>query len=155
MTAWWRGLSIRERIVVAGGVAVIGALASLQLFLSPVLSWRAEAALRAEAAHGDYRLVFRSAALGKPAKAAGVSQAPVRNVLTDLANRAGVPLVFVNALPDGSVEMQAGPAAPEAVFRLFAALESDHGVSVAVADIARAADEPSMVRLQATLRRAD
>jgi type II secretory pathway component PulM len=71
--------------------------------------------------------------------------------LNAAAASAGVSLTFVNALPDGSVEMQAGPVAPAAVFALFAQLDRDHGVRVRSADIARAAENPDLVRVQATL----
>ena len=153
MNAWWRGLTVRERIIVAVGAGLLALLACFQFVFSPIMGWRAESETRAERAAADYQLVRRAASLAQPGGEAPTSDTPIRNALTDLAARYGVPLVFVNALSDGSVEMQGGPADPAAVFELFATLESEEGVTVTVADIARAVDDPSKVRLQATLAR--
>lgn len=155
MKAWWRGLSVRERIIVAAGAGLLALLVCFQFMVSPLMGWRATAQTRAERAAADYQLVRRAAALARPASDKPESDTPIRNALTDLATRYGVPLVFVNALSDGSVEMQGGPADPQAVFELFSALESEEGVTVTVADIARASDDPEKVRLQATLSRPD
>lgn len=154
MKAWWLKLSPRERIFVAAGGALIAVFAALQLVLAPVMAWRAGAARRAETAESDYRLVYRSAALAEPAKpAAAGDDRSVRTVLTELAGQSGVALTFVNALADGSVEIQGGPAAPDDVFAFLSALETRHGVRVTAADIVRASDDPTKVRIQATLSR--
>lgn len=153
MKAWWLKLSPRERIIVAAGVATIALLVCLQLVLSPIMAWRANAAHRAETAESDYRLVYRSAALAVPAKPASGDDTPIRNVLTDLAGQFGVSLTFVNALADGSVDIQGGPAPPDDVFRFLSSLETQHGIKVVAADIARAVDDPEKVRIQATLSR--
>lgn len=154
MKAWWLKLSPRERIFVAAGGGLIAVLVALQLVLAPLMTWRASAAQRAETAESDYRLVYRSAALSEPAKpAADPDDRSVRTVLTELAGESGVALTFVNALADGSVEIQGGPASPDDMFAFLSALESRHGVRVAAADIVRASDDPAKVRIQATLSR--
>lgn len=154
MKAWWLKLSPRERTFVAAGGGVIAVLAILQLVLAPVLAWRSSAAQRAETAESDYRLVYRSAALAEPAKPAAAGEdRSVRTVLTELASQSGVALTFVNALADGSVEIQGGPASPDDMFAFLSALETRHGVRVIAADIVRASDDPARVRIQATLSR--
>lgn len=154
MKAWWLKLSSRERIFVFAGGGVIAVLAVLQLVLSPLMAWRASAAHRAETAESDYRLVYRSAAIAEPAKPEGAGDGrSVRTVLTEIAGESGVALTFVNALADGSVEIQGGPASPDDVFAFLSALESRHGVRVTAADIVRASDDPAKVRVQATLSR--
>ena len=153
MKAWWLKRTPRERIIVAAGGAIIALLVCFQLILSPLMAWRVDAARKAETAESDYRLVYRSAALAVPAKPVGGDDTPIRNVLTDLAGQFGVSLTFVNALADGSVDIQGGPVPPEDVFRFLSALETQHGINVVAADIARAADDPEKVRIQATLSR--
>lgn len=153
MKAWWLKRTPRERLMVAGGGVFLAVLASLQLVLSPVMAWRADAERRAETAEGEYRLVYRSAALAIPEQRATQDDTPVRNVVSDSATRSEVSLTFVNVLADGSVEIQGGPARPENVIRFFSALETEHGVRVVAADIVRVSDEPKNVRLQATVAR--
>lgn len=153
MKAWWLKRTPRERVIVAAGGAVIAVLACLQLVLSPLMAWRADAGRRAETAQSEYRIVHRSAALAQPAKPASGDNTPIRNVLTELAGQFGVSLTFVNALADGSVDIQGGPVPPDDVFRFLSALETQHGVKVVAADIVRAADDPEKVRIQATLSR--
>lgn len=155
MNAWWRGLSVRERIIVSAGGGLIVLLACFQFIFSPLMGWRAAAESRAERALADYQLVRRAASLARPASEEPIGEQPIRNALADYASRYSVPLVFVNALSDGSVEMQGGPANPKAVFELFSALEKEEGVIVTVVDVARAVDNPEMVRLQATLSRSN
>lgn len=152
MKGWWLKLTPRERMLIAAAGALVGALAAMQLVLAPLLSWREHVAQSVRSAEQDYRLVYRAAALGKPAAPRGEGE-PARALVTDLAGRAGVSLTFVNALADGGVDIQAGPAAPENVFAFLSALETQHGVKVVAADISRTADDPGKVQLQATLSR--
>lgn len=154
MRSWWMGLTARERLVILAGAGVLAALALLQLVFAPVVAWRAGAEKRALAAEENYRLVHRSASLAAPrGSEAAASEAPVRNVLNETAAMLQIELTFVNALPDGSVDVQAGPVAPERIYELFSTLERTYGVEVKAADMARAADDPNAVRIQATLAR--
>jgi type II secretory pathway component PulM len=151
MKVWWSGLSSREQVLIAVAAAVIIAFLSLQLVLKPVADWRAAAAGRAADAESGYRLVARAAAATAPSTETDSSQTPLRNAVIDTARALQVGLTFVNARPDGSVEFQAGPVAPERVFSLFAALQRQYGAKVVSADIARSPESIDHVRLQATI----
>lgn len=153
MKAWWLKRTPRERILIAAGGALIAALASLQLVLSPLIAWRKSTIRQAETAENDYRLVYRSALLSDPTKPAVADEEPIRNVLADLARQFDISLTFVNALADGSVDIQAGPTPPPQIFRFLSALEKKYGVKVTAADISRSSEDPNKVRLQATLSR--
>jgi type II secretory pathway component PulM len=151
MNAWWANRTARERLLLALGAGLIGFFALAQATLVPLIKWRSGAAARADAAEARYQLVARSAAIATPVKAA--SAEPVRNVLNALAAALDIELTFVNALPDGSVELQAGPAAPDRLFDLFLRLEREHGVKVVSADLSRSSEDADLVRAQATLAR--
>jgi type II secretory pathway component PulM len=150
MKNWWRAASERERLLVFGAAAVIGLGSLFQLALAPLAKWRSGSDARAEIAEENYRLVTRAAAAAVSAR---TSDAPVRNALVAAAAELQIPLAFVNALPDGSVDLQTEPAPPEKAFALFARLESEHAIGARTVDIARALDDPDLVRVQATLAR--
>lgn len=149
MKAWWAARTLRERLIIGAGVAIFIMAAVAEFAVAPVLEWRDGAEARAASAEDRYRLVARSAALATPVLAKGTE--PVRNVLNLVAGALGVELTFVNAMPDGSVDMQAGPVAPERLFELLSRLEREHGVKVKSADISRA--DGDLVRIQVTLGR--
>lgn len=151
MKAWWISRSPRERLILLAAAGLIGAGLFFQLALSPIVRWRSESGARAAAAEETYRLVARAAA-GAGAKAAA-SDVPIRNALTASAASLQVGLAFVNALPDGSVDMQTDPVAPEKVFEMLARLEAEHGIRAKTVDIARSLDDKTLVRVQATLSR--
>lgn len=153
MKAWWEGLSERERLMIAGGGAFVALVILIQFALAPLMAWRSAAAQRADAAEAEFALVHEAAALAPPRNTGVDSGQPIKTVLNAQAGALEVPLTFVNALPDGNVEMQAGPASPKAVFALFSVLESEHGVRIVAADVSRNADAPDTVRVQATLAR--
>lgn len=152
MKAWWLGLSERERIFVAGGAAIIAVLAAAMLVVKPLANWREAALQRVETAERDYRLVHRSAALA-PVSSAANDETPVRNIVNQAARAQNITLTFVNALEDGSVEIQAGPLAPDVVLEFFATLERAHGIRATTADIVRAGGEAGDVRVRATFVR--
>lgn len=151
MNAWWAARTPRERLILGIGAAIVAIFGLAQLAVAPVFKWRGGAEARAAAAEDRYRLVARSAALATPVNTA--SAEPVRNVLNTTAGALGVELTFVNALADGSVDLQAGPVAPERLFDLLSRLEREHGVKVKSADISRASEDGNLVRVQATLAR--
>ena len=151
MNAWWRGRTAREKLILSLGAALVALVVIAQMTLVPLVNWRGAAAERAASAEERYRLVARSAAIATPVKTSNAE--PVRNVLNNVAAAAQLELTFVNALPDGSVDMQAGPVAPDRLFDLFSRLEREYGVKVKSADIARASEDGDKVRVQATLTR--
>lgn len=152
MRAWWTARSERERVILAAAALVFGLGALHQLGLAPLLAWRNGADARAAAAEESYRLVTRAAAAAA-ARPKRAGDQPARNALVASASAVGVGLAFVNALPDGSVDFQTEPSPPERVFELIARLEREHAVAVRTIDIARAVDDPRLVRVQATLAR--
>ena len=152
MKAWWENLSQRERMLLGGGAVIVAVLILLQFVLSPLISWRTDVRAEAETAERNYELVARAAATA-PGHESVDEETPVRNVLNDAASRNRVNLTFVNALPDGSVSLQAGPVTAENVFSLFDDLERSYAVRVVNADIARAPEDAGLVRLQATVSR--
>lgn len=149
MIGWWRNLQPRERVVVAVGALLIAALAAVQLIAAPLVAWRANSLVRAQAAQDAYRLVLRSAAIAAPARPAARTGRPVRDALVEHAAALQIELTFVNALADGSVDAQAAPVAPDRLFELFARLEAVEGVMVRSADVARTPDDANLVRAQA------
>jgi type II secretory pathway component PulM len=149
MKAWWFSRTARERLVMTIGGGVLAALLLVQAMVAPLLSWRASSTKKAADAEANYRLVAEAAATAAPP--ASGSATPVRNLLNDAARTLNIDLTFVNALPDGSVDVQAGPVAPEKLFELLAKLERESGVKVKSADIARTSEDPNRVRVQATL----
>jgi len=151
MSAWWSARTPRERLIISAGAMIAALLGVGQFVISPIFRWRDGVETQAAAAEDGYRLVARSAAIATPAKAA--SAEPVRNVLNAAAGALGVELTFVNALPDGSVDLQAGPVAPERLFDLISRLDRDHGVKVRSADISRASENGDLVRVQANVAR--
>lgn len=153
MRAWWAGLSNREQVLIAVAGALGALLLLTQIVIRPVANWRSDATRRVEQAENGYRLVAQAAAVAAPDSAAAGEATPARNALTETARRMSVNLNFVNEHPDGSIEFQAGPVEPERAFALFSTLERDFGVRVVAADIARAAETPQHVRVQATLSR--
>ncbi len=153
MTRLLQKLNPRERLFVAVGGAAIALMAALQLVALPLLNWRARAIERAATAQEGYRLVSRSAAAVAPVRAAPPTSGPVRAAVAETAAALGVTLTFVNARPDGSVDSQAGPVAPELIYALFAALEAEHGIEIQSADIVRVPDDPNLVQAQAVFAR--
>lgn len=151
MSAWWAARTARERVILALGAAALALLLVAQLTIMPLIKWRGDIEARAGAAEERYKIVARSAALATPVKTEGTE--PVRNVLNTVAGALQVELTFVNALPDGSVDLQAGPLPPDKVFTLLSRLEREHGIKVKSADIARASEDASKVRVQATVAR--
>ncbi|NWG71580.1 MAG: type II secretion system protein M [Parvularculaceae bacterium] len=151
MTPWWSKRSERERLLISAGGAVIAVLGAAQFAVAPLVAWRRGTEARAAAAEERYQLVARSAALATPVQA--TSAEPVRNVLNATAAALGVELTFVNALADGSVDIQAGPVAPDRLFELLSRLEREHGVKVTSADVSRASEDADLVRVQASLGR--
>jgi general secretion pathway protein M len=151
MKDFWNARTPRERLLLAIAAAAISLFFLLQLVVAPIARWRSAALERAEAAEANYELVALAA--GQAITASPTGNVPVRNLLNDAALAAQVPLTFINARPDGGVEMQAGPASPERVYELFAALERRHGVQIESADIAREPADPALVRVQASLKR--
>lgn len=154
MNGWWLARSPRERLLLMAGAALIGLLVLSQLVIGPLIDWRDDARARVGAAEREFNIVYDAAAAPVRSPAAGAqSSIPIRNALNQSAQRFGVPLTFVNAQPDGSVQVQAGPVEPERVFQLFDHLQSQFGIRASTADMARASGEPAMIRLQATLVR--
>lgn len=150
MTAWWRTLSERERVLVGGAAALFAVVFLWFAVIGPASAWRAGAAARAQAAESGYRLVSRAAALAN-SSAKDPNAPPLRNAVVQAAASLKIDLSFVNALPDGTVEVQGGTAAPERVFQLLSTLETKQAVKIIDVDIARSADNPASVRFQATL----
>ncbi|MGE0409364.1 MAG: type II secretion system protein GspM [Amphiplicatus sp.] len=153
MRAWWSGLSTREQALIAFAGALAGLFLASQLVVKPLADWRGAAAGRAEAAENAYRLVARAASAAAPVKEGEAATTPPQTALLDAARALQIELTFVNARPDGGVEFQAGPIAPDRAFSLFSTLERRYGISILTADIARSGESPSNVRLQATLSR--
>lgn len=151
MSGWWAARSERERAVLAAAAVLIALGALFQFALAPLSAWRSGADARAATAEESYRLAARAAAAAT--RASKASDQPVRNALAATASTLQIGLAFVNALPDGTVDLQTEPAPPEKIMELLAALERDHAISVKTIDIARAADDPMLVRVQATLAR--
>lgn len=153
MKAWWAERSAREQALLAAGAAILAVFAAWALLLRPVAGWRESAAERAEQAESGYRLVARAAASAAPQGRDADSETPVRNAVIEVASEFKVELSFVNATPDGAVEIQGSDAAPERVFLMLSALQSRHAIRIASADIARSGDNPATVRFQAMLTR--
>ncbi|MEX0645203.1 MAG: type II secretion system protein GspM [Parvularculaceae bacterium] len=151
MRAWWSGRSAREQALIAIAAAIFAVFLLLQAVVKPIADWKEAAAGRAAEAESGYRLVARAASATVPPREADGAEVPLRNAVIDTGRALQVGLTFVNARPDGSVEFQAGPVAPERVFSLFAALQSRYGAKVVSADIARSPESIDQVRLQATI----
>ncbi|GAB4533816.1 MAG: hypothetical protein Kow00133_21500 [Amphiplicatus sp.] len=153
MTAWWNGLTARERALVAIGGVLAALLSLIQFVIVPIADWRAAAHREAQAAETTYRLVAEAAALGGGARAAPEEAVPIRNAVVQAARDNGVPLTFLNPRPDGDVEAQANEVDPENLYRMLAVLEARYGVEVARADIARLAPDSPIVRARMTFSR--
>ncbi|MEZ5897483.1 MAG: type II secretion system protein GspM [Parvularculaceae bacterium] len=154
MNEFWTKLSERERIMVGVGGAVVAAFVLIQFILVPIIGWRDEMGRKRDNAIAFYEVVARASALaGAAGASAGAdTSTPVRNVVSQSAARAGVELNFVNQRPDDGVDVNAS-AEPAALYAWLAALESEHAIAVAVADIARESGEDGKVRAQLTLVR--
>ncbi len=152
MKAFWDRLAPRERMFVMAGGVIAGALILLQLIIAPALGWREAMKTKRTGAEDLYKLVASaSASVGGTAATAGADlSTPIINVVTDTAGAGGVEISFRNARPDGGVDATVA-ADPEKLFNWLRTLESDYGVSVAAADIAREKD--GGVRAQLTLAR--
>lgn len=152
MRAFWQRLSQRERLFVIAGGAVIALLALLQLIVAPAIGWRRSMAEKREGAEDLYNLVASASAAsgGAITNATADLSAPIINVVTDTAAAGGIEISFRNARPDGGVDANI-TADPEKLFSWLRTLETDFGVSVAAADIAREKD--GRVRAQLTLAR--
>lgn len=154
MKAWWEGRSAREQALLAVAGAMFALLAAWGLLLHPITNWTQTAAERADEAESGYRLVARAAANAAPQKNGDVDGAtPVRNAVVKIAGDLNIELSFVNATPDGVVEIQGNGALPSRVFTMFSSLQNKNGIRILSADIARNSDNPSTVRFQATLSR--
>lgn len=138
MTAWWRDLSQRERML----ILIAGALAGV-LFLSlgvirPIADWRAGAEARARTARDGYELTAAAAAVaGGAREAAPRAQTPIRDALITTAKAAGIELVRLGTQTDNQIEIQVEPVSGDVFFAWLAELENRYGLTVAVADVAR------------------
>lgn len=152
MKAFWDRLAPRERLFVIAGGAVAGALLLLQLVIAPAIGWREAMKAKRAGAEDLYKIVAAaSASAGGAAANAGADlSTPIINVVTDTASANGVEISFRNARPDGGVDATVA-ADPEKLFDWLRTLESNYGVSVAAADIAR--EKSGGVRAQLTLAR--
>lgn len=152
MKAFWERLAPRERLFVIAGGAVAGALVLLQLIVAPAIGWREAMKSKRAGAEDLYKLVATaSASAGGAAATAGADlSTPIINVVTDTAGANGIEISFRNARPDGGVDATVA-ADPEKLFEWLRTLESNYGVSVAAADIAR--EKNGGVRAQLTLAR--
>lgn len=153
MKAFWERLSDREKLFVGIGGAIIAVLALMQLIITPAIGWRSGMSEKRERAEELYGLVAKaSASAGVTAAAAGVDlDTPILNVITQSTAQHGIQVNYRNARDDGGVEANVA-AEPSKLFDWLRALESQHGVSVAAADIARAA-AGGTVQAQLTLIR--
>jgi type II secretory pathway component PulM len=138
MTAFWEKLSDRERLFVSVGGGIAALLLLWLVVITPATNWRADMADRRMRAEDLYRLTAQaSASAGAVAAAAGVDlSAPVQNVLTETSARFSIVVNYRNARPDGGVDANVA-ADPKKLFEWLRALETQYGISVAAADIAR------------------
>ncbi len=155
MSAFWRNLSDRERLLILVAAAVIGVGVFYFAIVNPVLGWRESAERRAVAAERNFELV-RQAAARRPAsdKSANVDkQTPARVVMARTDSDFGFRLTQYNELPGGDVTATIDDVSAEAVFAWISALEKRYAIVVISANIARDNDDPSLVRAQFTLGR--
>jgi type II secretory pathway component PulM len=150
MNEFWQKLSERERRLVFIGGGAVAIFILLQFILVPMFGWRTEMEQKRNNAVAFYDLVARASAFGGAA-VEGEQSTPVRNLVTESAPAAGIELNFVNQRPDNGVDLNA-TASPDVLFAWLTGLERDHGVVVAVADIARETGSEN-VRAQLTLVR--
>ena len=155
MTAFWQNLSDRERLLLIVGGVVVSVCLFLLVVVGPVTTWRSNAMLRATTAERNYEMVRQAAA--KLPTAASIdnvdSETPVRIVLSRTTNNLGFSLTSINPLPDGNVSASANNVSADQLFAWIGDLQSQFGVSVITADIARDADNPQNVRAQITFGR--
>ena len=155
MKAYWQNFSDRERLLIMVGAAIIGLGLFYLAVLSPLNSWRENAEQRSVTAERNYTMV-RQAAMrggGVQVSANADTQTPIRNVLSQTAERFGFPLSSYNPLPDGNVTASADGVSADQLFNWVGELERRYGITVITADIAREADDPDLVRVQLTLGR--
>lgn len=138
MTEHWNGLSPREKIFVIGGAAIIIVFVLFQFVFSPVVDWRRDQERSIVRAEKLYELAVQaSASSGTAATADADLVTPVRNVISNTAASRDILLDFVNARDDGSVEVTIGDTSTDNLFGWFANLESEYGVVLSNADVAR------------------
>ena len=145
MTAFWEGLSDRERVFVGVGSVILALLILTQVIMAPLSNWRDARTSRLAAAESDYKLVVQASAYsGAAATAAADMETPARNAVTTAAQRRSIILDFVNARPDGSVEANVGAAPSAALFAWIADLERGYGIRLSTADIARDTEDGTL-----------
>ncbi|MEL7491306.1 MAG: type II secretion system protein GspM [Pseudomonadota bacterium] len=155
MSAFWRNLSDRERLMVTVGGAIVAVCLFLLLIVNPITSWRSAAADRATAAERNYAMVRQAAAKQPTTDVAADIDAdtPVRIVLSQTTNQLGFSLTSINPLPDGNVSASANNVSADQLFAWIGDLQSNYGIAIVTADIARDTENPENVRAQITFGR--
>ncbi len=143
MSAWWSGLTRRERLLVTAACVLAGVLGLSMFVVRPLTQWRADAASNADRARDSYEMVLSAAALaGRSAAPAPAPQGtvPLRQAITVSAADADIQLIRIGAETNGQIETQPDMVSGDRLFQWFAVLEGNYGVTVSFADINSGAD---------------
>ncbi len=155
MTAFWRNLSDRERIVIIAAATFMGLGLAYFAVISPIVGWRSAAESGAVTAERNFELV-RQAAARRPVGGKNENvdtETPARVVMARTETDFGFRLTQYNELPGGSVTASIDDVSADTVFAWISALEKRYGIVVVSANVARDNEDPSLIRAQFTLGR--
>ncbi len=156
MGNFWNNLSERERLLlrVAGVLAAV--LFLVLLVVRPINGWRSEKEADVNRAANTYEMVAEAAAASGGAsssKAVRDAQTPIAAIISTTAAGANVSLNAYNGRPNGTVEATITATQPPFLFEWMGMLETEYGLQVEYADIAREQTDPALVRAQLTFSR--
>lgn len=142
MTSWFRGLSMRERIMVSALGVFVCLFVMYFVLWRPVDGWAQATHARKERAANTLMLVEQAKSAVPQKRRVAVPRAgePLRRAVTQSAAAAGIELLRIGKEDEGRLEVQPAPVDSDVLFAWFSELEFNYGVIVRYADVLRADD---------------
>ena len=138
--AWWGGRTLRERRMLLVMIGLLTAFAVWLGLVQPVLSWRAAAADRAEAAAVTLAEVRAAAAsFAPPGPPASPPAEGLEPLVRRTAEAAGLEVVTVMS-PSGQLGFQLSSVGSGPLFGWLGALETDHRLTICSLGVTENAD---------------
>lgn len=129
MSAWWKGLSRREQLLLGTLALLLAMLAAWYGVWRPARAFHAGAEVRHEQAAREYRAVQALAARVKSAPPPRRPAQPLAETVRQSLDEAGIAGARLEAEADGALRVAIGSAASTQLLPWLALLQTAHGVT--------------------------